>query len=103
MTKSLDELSAKLNTQTGKVLWPEIQRHFARGVVLVVGHQADLLSIAADVIRDNQAVVEDFLANGDLKKASIEDARSWQESDPLFWAVVVAPWVLIQEINEKNL
>lgn len=103
MTKSLDELSAKLNTQTGKVLWPEIQRHFARGVVLVVGRQADLLSIAADIIRDNQAVVEDILANGDLKKASIEDARSWQESDPLFWAVVAAPWVLIQEIKEKNL
>ena len=103
MTESLDELSTKLNTQTGKVSWPDIQRHFARGVVLVVGCQADLLNIAADIIRDNHAAVEDFLANEDLKKASIEDARSWQENDPLFWSVVVAPWLLIQEIKEKNL
>jgi len=103
MTESLDELSTKLNTQTGKVSWPDIQRHFARGVVLVVDCQADLLNIAADIVRDNHAVVEDFLANEDLKKASIEDARSWQENDPLFWAVVVAPWLLIQEIQEKNL
>ncbi len=100
MTESLEKLRTKLNTQTGKVLWPEIQRCFARGVVLVVAHHADLLKIAADIVRDNQAVVEDCLAVGELKRASIEDARSWQERDPLFWAVVAAPWVLVQEIEE---
>ncbi len=103
MTESLDELRSKLNTQTGKVLWPEIQRHFARGVVLVVDAQADLIEIAVHVIHDNQVVVEDLLSSGELKKASIENARLWQKSDPLFWAIVVAPWVLVQKINEENI
>jgi hypothetical protein len=100
MTESLEKLRAKLNTQTGKILWPEIQRCFARGVVLVVDHHADLLKIAADIVHDNQAVVEDCLAAGELKRASVEDARSWQKRDPLFWAVVAAPWVLVQEIKD---
>ena len=100
MTESLEKLRTKLNMQTGKILWPEIQRCFARGVVLVVAHHADLLKIAADIVHDNQAVVEDCLAVGELKRASIEDARSWQKREPLFWAVVAAPWVLVQEIKD---
>ena len=99
MTESLEQLRTKLNTQTGKILWPEIQRCFARGVVLVVAHHIDLLKIAADIVQDNQTVVEDCLAAGELKRASIKDARSWQKRDPLFWAVVAAPWILVQEIE----
>jgi len=102
MTESFDERCVKLNTQTGKVLWPEIQGYFARGVVLVVAAQADLVKVAADVIDDNQSQVGVLLASGVLKKASIEDARSWQENDPLFWAIVAAPWVLVQELEEKG-
>ena len=100
MTESLEKLRTNLNMQTGKILWPEIQRCFARGVVLVVDHHADLLKIAADIVHANQAVVEDCLAAGELKRASVEDARSWQKRDPLFWAVVAAPWVLVQEIKD---
>jgi hypothetical protein len=29
-----------------------------------------------------------------------DDARDWLERQPVFWAIVVAPWVLIQEIKE---
>lgn len=102
MTESLDELRARLNVQTGKLSWPEIQRHFARGVVLVVAQQADLLEIAAAIINDDQAAVGDVMENGALSRASLEDARSWQEKDPLFWAIVAAPWVLVQEVGEER-
>ncbi|MCP4994198.1 MAG: DUF2288 family protein, partial [Gammaproteobacteria bacterium] len=30
-------------------------------------------------------------------QASIEDAKRWNETDPDLWAVVVAPWILVQE------
>ena len=29
----------------------------------------------------------------------MDDARAWVESQPSFWAVVVAPWVLVQPIS----
>ncbi|MFT5113162.1 MAG: hypothetical protein ACI8P9_002490, partial [Parasphingorhabdus sp.] len=32
-----------------------------------------------------------------VRQAEIEDARRWNESQSELWAVVVAPWVLVQE------
>jgi hypothetical protein len=100
MAESLSDLCVRLNAETGKVLWPEIQRLFARGLVQVVSQRADLLEIAVAIASDHRDKVETWMADGDLSKASTEDARSWQEADPVFWAVVAAPWVLVQEIKE---
>jgi hypothetical protein len=100
MTESLSDLYVRLNTESGKVLWPEIQRFFARGLVQVVSQRADLLEIAVAIASDHRAKVEAWMASGDLIKASTEDARSWQETEPVFWAVVAAPWVLVQEVEK---
>lgn len=43
MTGSVDILRAKLNAETGKLVWNELERHFARGVVIKVAGDLDLL------------------------------------------------------------
>jgi hypothetical protein len=85
-----------LNAQTGKVTWPELQRHFARGAVIKVNPQLDLIEVAAKMVQDDAAAIESFSNAGDIARASLDDARQWEENQPLFWTVVVAPWVLIQ-------
>jgi hypothetical protein len=91
-------LRARLNLETGRIDWAELQRHFARGVVIRVGPGLDLVEVAGRFAEDDQAAVAAWLAAGALAKADAVDARGWQQRQARFWAVVVAPWVLVQEI-----
>ncbi len=89
-----------LNAQTAKIAWEELQKHFARGVVIKVAPELDLVQVAAQVIADDKAQVEAWMASGQVANADDDDARTWVASQPMFWAVVVAPWVLVQPITE---
>jgi hypothetical protein len=42
--------------------------------------------------------VQEWLANGRIARAEMHDAEDWHARKPMFWAVVVAPWVLVQEV-----
>ena len=45
---SLDELKAKLNLETSRICWHELQTYFARGQVVRVSPDLDLLDVAAE-------------------------------------------------------
>lgn len=92
-------LRAKLNLETGRLDWPALARHFARGVVIKVAPGMDLVAVAAALGRDDKAAVEGWLAEGRIASASDADAQSWHAGRATFWAVVVAPWVLVQEVG----
>lgn len=87
-----------LNAQTGRIGWPELARYFARGLVVRLENGEDLLRVAEILIDDDAEDVKRLYDAGLLRRALDEDAMRWQEEDTEFWAVVVAPWVLVQEI-----
>ncbi len=95
-TPDTGELAQKLNLETGRISWQELQRHFARGVVLVVSRPLDLIEVAIKLTQDDTPQFERWLAEGLLRRALDEDARGWHAADTEFWSVVVAPWVLVQ-------
>lgn len=97
--EELDVLRAKLNGETGRMDWQALARHFARGVVIKVGDGIDLVEVAAAFSRDDRQAVERWLTAGQIAKAEVEDAQGWNDRRATFWAVVVAPWVLVQEIR----
>lgn len=90
-------LRAKLNAETGKLAWAELQRPFARGVVVKVSATLDLVEVALAVSRDDAARVADWARAGQIARASDADARTWQAEQTVLWAVVAAPWVLVQD------
>jgi len=94
-----DEISlqTQLNNETARICWRELERHFARGVVVRVASDLDLVAVAAAFVRDDEATVMEWMSTRRLWRASTEDAQSWHERDPDLWAVVVAPWVLVQK------
>lgn len=93
------ELRQKLNLETGQLPWSELQRHFARGMVVVVGPKLDLIEVAAAFAEDNRQQIEQWLQQEQLARAHDEHAMKWIEQEPEFWSVVVAPWVIVQEIR----
>ncbi|MDP2432464.1 MAG: DUF2288 domain-containing protein [Pseudomonadota bacterium] len=95
-------LRAKLNAETGRLAWKELERHFARGSVISVAPGMDLVEVALSIARDDKAAIAAWLADQRVKRADSEDALAWHERDAQFWAVVTAPWVLVQEIAESD-
>ena len=92
-------LRAKLNLETARLAWSELERHFARGSVVAVAAELDLVETALQVARNNSAAVESWLAAGQLRKPDAADAVDWHARGAGFWAVVVAPWILVQEVS----
>lgn len=103
MTETNEELRAKMNAETGKLVWQELQPHYARGVVVKVSKDLDLVETAVSFVEDNKQQIERWLTSGDLERAMEDDAKRWVEQDSVFWAVVVAPWVLVQEKESPDI
>lgn len=100
MAETDDELTARLNLETGRLEWTELQRHFARGIVLVVSRDLDLVEAGATLVRDDKHTVSAWKNEGRLRPAGDEDARRWQSENAGFRALVVAPWVVVQEAGD---
>ena len=82
---------------TGLITWAELQPFFARGALLSVQPGEDMVGVALAMAENDQARLRDWLQGGQLVRLSDDQAQDWQARDPLLWAVVVAPWVLVQE------
>jgi hypothetical protein len=100
--ESWTELCARLNAETGRLAWPELAHHFARGAVVKVAPGLDLVEVAARMVRDDQAAIMAWAESGTVARATDADALAWQAANTGFWAVVAAPWVLVQEAGVRH-
>ncbi|AAU90868.1 MULTISPECIES: DUF2288 domain-containing protein [Methylococcus] len=102
MAEHPSSIYAKLNLDSGKLTWQEMQPHFARGAIVRVAPGLDLIEVATVMAADETRTLSRWLRDGQVGRATATEARDWHERDPLFWAVVVAPWVLVQEIPSST-
>jgi hypothetical protein len=96
MPTNSSELHRKLAAEAGSISWSDLQRHFARGAVIVVAPGLDLIDAAVGVALDDAAAVGEWLASGLLARAGDDHARAFAAESGEVRAVVVAPWVLVQ-------
>ena len=94
---SRDDIKAKLNLETSRINWHELQTYYARGQVVRVAPELDLLEVAAELTADNKAQFEQWMQKGEVGDVSPDVARTWYDRNTELWAVVVAPWVLVQD------
>ncbi|MHB1678495.1 MAG: DUF2288 domain-containing protein [Sulfuriferula sp.] len=97
MTEPIELMRAKLNAETAKTDWAELQPFFAKGQLIRVDSQLDLIEVAANIACDNTAIVHNWMISGQLSKLDDATAADWQQRNPAIWTVVVAPWILVQE------
>lgn len=97
--ETIDELKSKLNKEAAKINWHELQRFYASGAVIGVKESMDLIDVASQFSTDNSEAVSAWLTDGSVFKVSDEQADRWHAQESVLWAVVVAPWVLVQEIK----
>ena len=97
MKEEIDQLLLRLNDETARISWQELERHFTRGALLTVSPALDLVEVGVHMINDDKTMVDAWLESGDLRKTTDQDALQWSENDATLWAVVIAPWVLVQD------
>ena len=91
-----ENLSAKINLETSRIAWKDLQRFFAAGSAIYVAPGLDLVEVATHIAEDDKAQVEQWMNQGLLGQVSDAQARAWFENDAELWAAVVKPWVLVQ-------
>lgn len=92
-------LRTKVNLETSRIAWKDLQRFFASGAAISVSNELDLVEVALQIAEDNKLQVQQWLVSGQIGKVSDEQARAWYEADAEMWAVVVSPYVLVQAAN----
>lgn len=97
-----DGIQKNLTLETAQIAWHELQYFFARGMAIYVSSDLDLVDVATQIARDNKTSVEQWMQIGKIANVTNEQAKKWHASDTMVWAVVVKPWVLVQESRPKT-
>ena len=94
---NIDTLSKdKVNLETSKIAWQELQRFFASGLAVFVASELDLVEVAHQFSIDNKDQVAAWMQNQQVGLVSDAQALAWLKADADVWAVVVKPWILVQ-------
>ncbi|MCX7084590.1 MAG: DUF2288 domain-containing protein [Methylococcales bacterium] len=86
----------KVNLETSKIAWQELQRFFASGLAVFVASELDLVEVAHQFSIDNKDQVAEWMQNQQVGLVPDAQAVAWLESNADVWAVVVKPWILVQ-------
>ena len=90
-------LREEFHQQTSRIPWHELQTYYAHGSVIRVGDKLNLVEVAVQLGMDNAEQFQAWIAAGDIASVSEAEAQAWFDSNPTLWAVVAAPWVLVQD------
>ncbi len=91
------DLRAKVNSETARLPWSELEKHFAQGNVVFVADDLDLVDVAVRISHDDKTTIVQWMADGKVMKVSDQQALNWQAADASLWAVVVSPFILVQQ------
>ncbi len=98
----LEEVTrAKMNLETARIAWRELQRFFASGAAIYVSPELDLVEVAFQLSEDNKAQVLAWMEAKQLAPVSDDQALEWYDANADMWAVVVSPYVLVQPVAQQ--
>jgi hypothetical protein len=95
-----DLLREEFHQQTARIAWHDMQTYYARGSVIRVGEELNLVEVAVQLGMDNTGQFQAWIEAGAIASVRESEAQLWFDSNPTLWAVVAAPWVLVQAIAE---
>ncbi|MFD2644749.1 DUF2288 domain-containing protein [Pseudomonas japonica] len=97
MTDEPSTLYAKLLGETAVIEWKALERFWAKGDLIWVDPCLDLIEVAQAMAENRAESVALWRNAGTVGAVSSEQALDLQNRDPEIWAVVVSPFIVIQE------
>lgn len=94
----LDPVSAeKINLETSLIAWKELEKFFASGATIKVDANLDLIQVALEMAKDNTELISNWMSENKLAPVSDRQAQNWHDENRSVWAVIIKPWVLVQD------
>lgn len=91
------DLRIKVNRETARLPWAELEKHFAAGNVVFVSNELDLVEVAVRISHDDKASISQWMAEGRVMKVTDQQAQEWLAAKASLWACVVSPFILVQQ------
>jgi hypothetical protein len=92
-----DNIHDKINRETARIHWNELETFFAAGKLIYISQDIDLIDVAIAMTEDKADKINQWMSTGQVSNAIDEQAMHWQKHNTEFWAVVIKPWILVQE------
>ena len=89
--------SQKLEKYVGEVTWEYLEPHFLNDSLIYIDNSLCIKSVGNAFAQDDKKKVEEWLKKGDALKPGQAHAKYWKEANSTFIALVVSPFVIIQE------
>ena len=102
MTEENLTAQQRFEQEKAQISFQELQKFFAKGLLIIVSNQLDLVDAALRLHQDDAKTIEQWIEAEQLIRAHDEHAKKWVEDRTEFMAVTVAPWVLVQIINNEE-
>ncbi|PSO53319.1 MAG: DUF2288 domain-containing protein [Cyanobacteria bacterium QS_7_48_42] len=99
----MQDLKAALAESLDEAEWNWLLPHAKRDAVLVVSPVLNLLDVGVAIAQDDVSVVQSWINNEQLHKPSTQQLSDWNANpDKLFSALIVQPYVLVQEQSASS-
>lgn len=96
-----ESIDQKINRETARIHWNELETHFAAGNVVSVAKELDLVLVAKAMAEDDAAAIKQWMDAEQIMPTSTKQALEWQACNAELWAVVIKPWILVQAVVTK--
>jgi hypothetical protein len=94
----MQDLRAELKQSIDEAEWNWLEPHAQRDSVIVVAADLDLVDVGVAIASDNTLYVQRWIEEALIQKPSPAQLNDWmQHQDKRFSALIVQPYVLIQE------
>jgi len=90
----------ELEGECAPVFYKEIERFFAKGMLVLVDKQLNVIDVALAVQNDKSKKIQKWIKEELLVRVHDEYAIKWSQSNERLMAITVVPWVLVQEISD---
>ena len=96
---SNETLSTTIRGEIGIIAWAALARFFAAGTAVAVDAELNLGDVAFRFSQNKTSAVQQWMSAGKVCVVSDEQAKTWFETDATVAAIVISPWVLVQEVT----
>lgn len=91
-------LKEKLQQDVADISWKDLQPHAKRDAIIIVKPELDLTEVAVAIAEDNTVSVQSWIGEQSITKPTSQQLTDWNQSlDKQFMALIVQPFVIIQE------
>ena len=87
----------ELEQEKGPINYKELQRFFAKGAIVAVAKDLDLIKVALCLQSDDSKTLKAWMNQKKVVRANDHHALRWYEGNSTLNAVTMTPWVLVQE------